>query len=169
MLLERLVSIIRLLLVIGCAPLVADIPITVEHAVTPDALAWGLMQRRWLPTDHGMLFHYLPPQRLSFWMLNTFLDLSVAFIDAKGIIREIHELKAYPERMRFMRPITDVKTLKSLPNNHPVVMFFSKHAVKSSFSATYALEMPTGWFQEHDVRVGARIIIDNASVVIEER
>ena len=75
------------------------IPIIIEHAQIPEELTWGLMQRNELPTNHGMLFHYPTDQFISLWMFNCLKDLSAAFINRKGIILEIHELKAYPYQM----------------------------------------------------------------------
>jgi uncharacterized membrane protein (UPF0127 family) len=86
----------------------------------------GLMFTESLPADEGMLFVFEREQILSFWMKNTPLPLSVAFIDRKGRIVEI----------RRMEPL-DEDTLHT-----------------SRRPAMYALEMNAGWFQEHQVKVG---------------
>ncbi len=145
------------------------VEITLEHAVSPDEMAWGLMQRRTLPENHGMLFKFHPPRRVAFWMLNTFIDLSLAYLDANGVIREIHQLKAYPDKMMALAPIKDVSALNRLPPYDPVVRFFQQHEVRSSFAVSYALEMNAGWFERHGVKVGDRLNISHGSANIGAR
>ena len=85
-----------------------------------------------------MTFNYEAPQRLSIWMYNTWIDLSVAFLDDNKVIREIYELKAYPDQHD--------------PN------FFRVREASSSFMASYALEMNAGWFKAHGVKLGDRVV-----------
>ncbi len=51
----------------------------------------GLMFRRHMADDRGMLFDYNPPQAVSFWMKNTYIPLDIIFIDASGRIITIAE------------------------------------------------------------------------------
>jgi uncharacterized protein len=51
----------------------------------------GLMFRRHMADDRGMLFDYNPPQAVSFWMKNTYIPLDIIFIDANGRIITIAE------------------------------------------------------------------------------
>lgn len=51
----------------------------------------GLMFRHEMANDHGMLFDYDPPQKISFWMKNTFIPLDIIFIGADGRVLNIAE------------------------------------------------------------------------------
>ena len=62
--------------------------LVVEVASTPETRATGLMRRFSLQTDHGMLFVFEMPQALAFWMKDTYIPLSIAFVDARGRIVE---------------------------------------------------------------------------------
>lgn len=126
-----------LLLILLAIPLYG-VELTLEHARTVKQRTKGLSGRSSLPTDQGMLFHFDPPQRACIWMHETLIDLSLAYLDDKGVIREIHELKAYPE-------IHDPA-------------FFSAHCVLAGFPCSYALEMNRNWFSSHDIHIGDQLI-----------
>jgi len=64
-----------------------------EIASTPREGEIGLMFRPSLPDNAGMIF-VLPVGRASFWMKNTLIPLSIAFLDNKGVILELHDMKA---------------------------------------------------------------------------
>jgi len=96
-----------------------------EIASTEATRSYGLMNRFSLQPDHGMLFVFSEPQPLVFWMKNTYVPLSIAFIGADGRIVNIED----------MAPRTEV--------THP-----------SRGLALYALEMKKGWFAERGIRPG---------------
>lgn len=106
--------------------LVAGRPVPVRVSETPEDLQQGLMFTEDLPADEGMLFVFQRERILDFWMKNTPIPLSVAFIDRKGRIVAIER----------MEPL-DEQTMHT-----------------SRVPAIYALEMNAGWFQEHGVKVG---------------
>lgn len=134
------------------------ISITLEFAKKEDDLHWGLMQRRSLPKDHGMLFIYPQTRRISLWSFNCWMDFAVAFLDEKKMITEIRLLKAYPEKMDPKRPVKSLKDFHLYPAKDPILSFFQKHGIKSSVNAKYALEMPAGWFEDHNVRIGDQLM-----------
>lgn len=100
-----------------------------EIAATDASRAYGLMNRASLPESHGMLFVYDRPSAMCFWMKNTPLPLSIAFIDASGRIVTIAD----------MQPL-------SLDSHCPTE------------PALYALEMEQGWFAQREIRVGEPVM-----------
>jgi uncharacterized membrane protein (UPF0127 family) len=99
-----------------------------EVAQTPQQRTLGLMYRFNLPADRGMLFVFPQPEPLGFWMRNTFIPLSIAYIDADGRILNILDMKPHDE------------------SRHP-----------SAGPALYALEMRRGWFAERGIGPGTRV------------
>ncbi len=67
------------------------VALSVEIADTPPLQARGLMFRRQLGDNEGMLFLYEPPQEIAMWMLNTYLSLDMVFIRADGRVHRIVE------------------------------------------------------------------------------
>ncbi|MCA1716362.1 MAG: DUF192 domain-containing protein [Actinobacteria bacterium] len=99
----------------------------VEIADTDAERQTGLMRRTVLPEDAGMLFVFEGEQTLSFWMRDTLIPLSIAYIDAEGRIVDIQD----------MQPLDDIPP----------------HYV-SAGPAQYALEVNQGFFEERGVTVG---------------
>ncbi len=64
---------------------------TIEEAKTQPQMMQGLMYRRSMPADAGMLFEYDHPQPVAFWMKNTLIPLDMLFIGADGTVLDIHE------------------------------------------------------------------------------
>jgi uncharacterized membrane protein (UPF0127 family) len=81
---------------------------TVEVAATPEQQETGLMFRKSLAGDRGMIFPYDPPQEVGFWMKNTLIPLDIVYIRANGTIARI--VNAEP------------MDLTPLPSGEPVVL-----------------------------------------------
>jgi len=97
-------------------------------AITDAQRAQGLMYRKDLKDGEGMLFIFEQDQILSFWMKNTLIPLSIAYIASDGRIIEIYDME---------------------PGN--------LNPVYSSRSVRYALEVPQGWFGRAGLGPGDRL------------
>ena len=100
--------------------------IQAEVARTPDERATGLMFRETMGTNEGMLFVFEQPATQCFWMKNTLLPLSIAFVADDGTVVNIEQ----------MQP----KSLDSHCSEKPV---------------RYVLEMNQGWFAKRGVKAGS--------------
>lgn len=109
-------------------------PIKVELAVTPPQHEHGLMFREKLDKDTGMLFVFDDESTLNFWMKNTIIDLSIAYIDKNYTIIDIQEMKA--------TKVGDKSDIPVYPSAKP---------------AKYALEMEKGWFKKNKIKVGDKV------------
>ncbi len=97
-------------------------PLEVEVADSRAERQIGMMHRHELGPDEAMLFVFPQVRRLWFWMKNTHVDLDLAYIRADGTIAQVERLRAHD--------------LTSVPSREPV---------------RFALEVPAGWFEAHDV------------------
>jgi len=102
--------------------------LTVEVASTQPARMQGLMHRRILPEDRGMLFVFPEVARHAMWMMNTYIPLSVAFLDEDGVVINIEDMKPHTQ------------------DSHPAAR-----------PARYALEVNLGWFAKRGIKPGAKI------------
>ncbi len=69
----------------------AELTFEIELAVTSQQQAQGLMFRRSLPADAGMLFIYRPVRQVSMWMKNTLIPLDMLFIAEDGVVVKVVE------------------------------------------------------------------------------
>ena len=128
---------------------VADFfPITVggktvrmQLAVRPQEMQRGLMERRDLGKDDGMIFVYESPQQMSFWMRNTPTPLDIGFFSPAGVLEEIYPL-------------------------HP----FDETAVASrGMRLQFALETNQGWYKANGVKPGAQLDLKALAAALEAR
>lgn len=127
---------------------------TFELANTPNQRTWGLMGRKELNPNHGMIFAYPSSNILSLWSFNCYIPLSVAFMDEEKVIRDIQDLEAYPEKMDKERPVYSLEDLAQYPPYDPVLRFFQSKSIRSGFPAKYAMEMNLNWFDINEVKKG---------------
>lgn len=99
----------------------------VQVAQTPEQQATGLMFRKTMGTNEGMLFVFEEPRQQCFWMKNTLLPLSVAFIGDDGTVVNLDDMKP--------------QSLDSHCSTRPV---------------RFVLEMNVGWFDKRGVKAGSR-------------
>ena len=97
-----------------------------ELAQTPAEWQQGLMGRQSLPPDSGMLFVFPDGETVGFWMKDTPLPLSIAFIDASGTVLSVQD----------MQPFSTDTHVSPAPYH-------------------YALEVPQGYFDAHGIAAGA--------------
>ena len=89
----------------------------------------GLMARTQLRPDEAMLFVFPQPRSVAFWMKDTPVPLSIAYVGSSGRIFELHDLKPFD--------VTPVSSVSS--------------------AVVYALEVPQGWFLKHGVMAGGMV------------
>jgi uncharacterized protein len=102
--------------------------LTAEVASNDADRMQGLMHRRMMPESRGMLFVFPNVAYHGMWMMNTFIPLSVAFIDEAGAIINIEDMQPHTR---------------------------DSHSAKSP--ARYALEMNLGWFRKRGIKPGMKI------------
>ncbi len=100
-----------------------SIEVTAEMAISQQQIATGLMHRKSLGQDEGMLFIFGEPGKRAFYMRNTIVPLTVAYLGSSGKIIELHDLE--------------------LKNETPVE--------SQSELVRFVLEMPRGWFRKNGV------------------
>lgn len=103
--------------------------VTLEVVTDEASISRGLMFREHLDANSGMLFVFPVEGRYSFWMKNTVIPLSIAFLNSSGVVVGLDE----------MAP------LDTFTRHQPVYPFL------------YAIEMNAGWFSDHGIRQGDSI------------
>lgn len=100
--------------------------LTTELALKPTEIYTGMMWRTNMAENEAMLFAFSDATSRSFYMKNTYVPLSIAYIDTEGVIQEIHDLQ---------------------PRNEEPVP-------SSADNIQFCLEVPQGWFKRHSVVPG---------------
>jgi uncharacterized membrane protein (UPF0127 family) len=103
--------------------------LTAQIAADDASRERGLMFRTNLAENEAMVFVFPSPQPVSFWMKDTPIPLSIAYVGPSGRIFEIHDLKPFDET--------------PIPSASPAV--------------TYAIETPQGWFAKHGIMAGTTV------------
>ena len=108
---------------------VGDKTVRIQLAVRVPEMERGLMERRDLGRDDGMIFVYAKPQQMSFWMHNTPSPLDIGFFDNAGMLEEIYPMHPFDE--------TTVGSRSSM--------------------LQFALEMNQGWFRQNGIKPGMEL------------
>ncbi len=120
---------------------VGDRTVRMQLAIRPAEMQRGLMERRDLGRDEGMIFLYDRPQRMSFWMRNTPTPLDIGFFRSDGTLAEIHPL-------------------------HP----FDENTVSSrTEDLRFALETNQGWYRANGVKPGTRLDLKALAEAVRAR
>jgi uncharacterized protein len=112
-----------------------------QLAVRPAEMQRGLMERRDLGPDDGMLFVYDRPQQMHFWMRNTPTPLDIGFFDARGVLQEVYPLHPYDETTVSSR----------------------------GTAVQFALEMHQGWYRRNGLKPGAQLDLEALAAALKER
>ncbi|HTB79997.1 MAG TPA: DUF192 domain-containing protein [Opitutaceae bacterium] len=115
--------------------------VRLQLAVTMPEMERGLMERRGLGRDDGMLFVYAEPQPMSFWMHNTPTPLDIGFFDRDGQLQEVYQMQPFDETPLNAR----------------------------SKQLQFALEMNEGWFHDNAVRPGAPLDFAELGAALKAR
>lgn len=102
--------------------------IDAQVALTPEQREIGLMQRKDMPQHEGMIFIFEQPSQQCFWMKNTLLPLTAAFVADDGTIVNMADMKP--------------QTTDSHCSTQPV---------------RYVLEMNKGWFAKKGIKAGSKL------------
>ena len=105
--------------------------LNIKVAKTPEERTAGLMGRESLPEDSGMLFDFGGEVKAAFWMKDTSIPLSIAFVDSSGKITSIKDLEPFDET-----------------------------PVGPEGKYRYAIEANRGWFSEHGIKPGFMVSIN---------
>jgi hypothetical protein len=107
-----------------------DETLIVELATTPSQRETGLMHRQLMPEDAGMLFLFPHSETGGFWMFNTYLPLTIAYLSADGTVLELIDGKPLD-----VTPLTPHEAYR------------------------HVLEVNQGWFQRHGLGVGSKVLL----------
>jgi uncharacterized membrane protein (UPF0127 family) len=115
--------------------------VRMQLAVRMEEMQRGLMGRRDLGPDDGMIFIYEKPQQMSFWMRNTPTPLDIGFFRSDGTLAEVHALHPFDER--------------------PVASGGSE--------MRFALETNQGWYRANGIKPGAKLDLAALAAALKAR
>ena len=115
--------------------------VKMQVAALPAEVQQGLMFRKTMASDEGMLFVFTAPQQMGFWMRNTTLPLDIGYIDPTGELKEIYPM--YP---------LDERSVSSRSRN-----------------IQFCLEMNQGWFKANGVKPGDKLDLKALAEALKAR
>jgi uncharacterized membrane protein (UPF0127 family) len=120
---------------------VGERTVQMQIAALPAELQHGLMFRKTMGEDEGMLFIFATPQPQGFWMRNTTLPLDIGYFDASGELKEVYPMYPLDER--------------------PVA--------SHSRSIQFCLEMNQGWYKQSGVKPGMKLDLKAVAEALKAR
>jgi uncharacterized protein len=120
---------------------VGEKTVRMQLAVLEPEQERGLMERRDLGADDGMIFVYAKSQQMHFWMHNTPTPLDMGFFDHDGVLLEVYPMQPFDERTIASR----------------------------STAIQFPLEMRQGWYSANGVKPGARIDLKALAAALKAR
>jgi hypothetical protein len=120
---------------------VGEKTVRMQLVVLAPEMEHGLMDRRDLGRDDGMIFVYAKPQQMSFWMHNTPTPLDIGFFDSGGVLREFYPMQPFDETTVTSR----------------------------SDELHYALEMNQGWYRGNGIKPGAQLDLKALAAALKAR
>ena len=112
---------------------IGDKTLYVEIADTQEKRSQGLMYRKKLPSNAGMLFIFDKESIQNFWMKNTFIDLTIGFFDKSRVLIDMQDMDGVKSILQ-----------KDIPR------------ASSKFPAKFALEVNKGWFKKNGIKLGQK-------------
>jgi len=120
---------------------VGDRTVQMQLAVFPLEMQHGLMGRRDLGPDQGMIFIYQKPERMNFYMRNTPTPLDIGYFTGDGRLREVYPMYPFDERTVSSR----------------------------SEAIQFSLEMNQGWYTANGVKPGAQLDLKALAAALKAR
>ena len=118
-----------------------DKVVNLQIAALPQEQQMGLMHRRDLKADDGMVFVFPAPQRMSFYMRNTPTPLTIGYFDEAGVLREKYD----------MHPLDETP----VPSRSTQIQF--------------CVEMQQGWYDRNGVKPGAKLDLAAVAAAMQAR
>ena len=112
-----------------------------QLAVHPTEMRRGLMGRKDLPPDHGMIFVFTKPTQMKFYMKNTPTPLDIGYFSPDGTLREVYPLRPFDETT----------------------------VASKSLEIQFSLEMNQGWYHANAVSPGATLDLRAVSAALQAR
>jgi uncharacterized membrane protein (UPF0127 family) len=120
---------------------IAEVPIKIEVAATPEERAKGLMFRESMSTNEGMLFIFEEGTSQRFWMKNTRIPLDIGYLSSSGVLLEIHKAKPH-----------DTSGVPSRSND-----------------IKFVLELNEGAYKKLGISIGSKVSLKRVSEIIDDR
>jgi uncharacterized membrane protein (UPF0127 family) len=120
---------------------IAEAPIKIEVAATPEERAKGLMFRESMATNEGMLFIFEEGTSQRFWMKNTRIPLDIGYLSSSGVLLEIHKAKPH-----------DTSGVPSRSND-----------------IKFVLELNEGAYKKLGISIGSKVSLKRVSEIIDDR